>query len=159
MPADHQADHRQQENRAGQWQQDAQIEPIQRLDVADQAGEQVAGLAKAQPPCPALRQATEKPHAQIGERAEGGGMGDQSLEIAQHDARGAEGAQDAGCDERAAGHRDRERCSGDGHQADPGGQGGERDDGTQQQPTRPGAPQAENAQQVGHVGPRRGGVE
>jgi hypothetical protein len=59
---------REQQNRAGERNQHAKVEPVERLDVADQPGQHVARLTESQAAggtCCA-REIAEEPHPQIG---------------------------------------------------------------------------------------------
>ncbi len=90
VDTDQHDEQREKQHRARERDQNAKIEPIERLDIADQAGQHIACLAEAETTGCAAREITEEPHPEVGQRAERGSMCQQPFGVTQHHARDAE---------------------------------------------------------------------
>ena len=138
--ADHQNQRGQQYRGAHDRQKDAQIQAVKRLNIANQPGQHVAGLAEPQTTGRCARQPAEEPDAQVGQRPESRAMGYQPFRIPQHDPSGTEAAQDGGKRKRSGQDRGTDGQAGHRHQPDAGSQCDQGDQQAAQQPPRLPAP-------------------
>ena len=85
MAADQDGDHGQKQDRASEREQHAEIKTIKRVDIARHTGKNVARSPEAEPSSGTRRDPAEEPHPHVGECTKRRLMGDDPLEVAQHD--------------------------------------------------------------------------
>ncbi len=135
VPREQHDDGREQQERSRERHEDAQIEPVQRFDIANEARQHVARPAEAKPARRTACDPPEEPNPQIGEGTKRRCMGGQPLDVAQHHPCDAQASQG----DRRYQHARRQRRSDDGachtHQPDRRGKRGEPEHKAHQQPS------------------------